>query len=263
MSHLDLNGYFLTRLLSLQYDRTVFTLERGLSSIKKLSVQPESQVMVLWAKSQEGKPWGESPHGWEMLYHLVPESYGIQQWPSRMIPQWGLNTFHGLNALWMDSRFPVMHAAPQGQRPSCCQSDKAGGMSHSCTLVAFPNTSLSHNACTLACCSCHLVILVCVESLSPVLFSQDKLNFTSSRLIEPFVSKIVNQATWGVELNSTLPISSQLKVMRKTIAHSEDVHGPHFPQSIMPSIDKAVEFCQLHVPHANGGYLDISASSPA
>lgn len=56
MSHLDLNGYFLTRLLSLQDDRTVFTLDLGLSSTKKLSAEPGSQVMALWAKSQWGKP---------------------------------------------------------------------------------------------------------------------------------------------------------------------------------------------------------------
>lgn len=63
LSHLDLNGYFLTRLLSLQYNRTVFTLEWRLSSIKKLSAEPESQVMVLWARSQWGEPGGKALPG--------------------------------------------------------------------------------------------------------------------------------------------------------------------------------------------------------
>lgn len=55
MGLLDLNGYFITRLLSLQDDRNVFTLDLGLSFIKKLSAEPRSQVRALWAESQWGK----------------------------------------------------------------------------------------------------------------------------------------------------------------------------------------------------------------
>lgn len=91
-------------------------------------------------------------------------------------------------------------AANQSRRVECCTA---------ATLDAFPNTSLSHDDRSLACYFCHLVVLVevsvavRVESLSPVLFSQDKLNFTSSGFIKPFVSKIVTQPLG--ELNSTLP----------------------------------------------------------
>lgn len=58
LSHLTLNDYFLTRLLSLQDDGTVFTLDLGLSSIKKLSAEPGHQVMVSQPQSQWGNPEG-------------------------------------------------------------------------------------------------------------------------------------------------------------------------------------------------------------
>lgn len=110
-----------------------------------------------------------------------------------------------------------MRAAPQGQGPPCCQSDRQVECCPAAPLVAFPNTSLSHDARSLACCFCHLVVsmAVHVESLSPALFSQDKLNFTSSSLIKPFVSKVVTRPLG--ELNSTPPSLRPPSLMRKQL----------------------------------------------
>lgn len=107
-------------------------------------------------------------------------------------------------------------------------------------LVAFPDTSLSHDDLSLACCFCHLVIsMACLRSqwlcmwraCPRSFFSQDKLNFTSSGLIKPFVSKIVTQPLW--ELNLTPPSLHPLKVTGTIMERGEDAHPPHPPQSAM------------------------------
>lgn len=133
MSHLDLNGYFLTRLLSLQDDRTMFTLDLGLSSTKKLSAEPGSQVMALWAKSQWGKPRGKNLMDkkgfiiWSLsLTELCSDLASFSHSDASLCipkPELILN----------GSGFPVLQAAPQGQGPPCCQSAEAGGTLHSCT----------------------------------------------------------------------------------------------------------------------------------
>lgn len=68
-----------------------------------------------------------------------------------------------------------------------------------------------------------------VESLSPVLFfSQDKLNFTSSGLIKPFVSKIVTQPLGGWN-PLLLPYIPPAESDEKTSDRGEGVHPPSTP----------------------------------
>ena len=111
-------------------------------------------------------------------------------------------------------------------------------------LLAFPDTSLSRNDLSLACCFCHLVIsMACLRSqwlcmwraCPQSFFSQDKLNFTSSGLIKPFVSKIVTQPLG--ELNLTPPSLHPLKITGTTMEHGEDVHLPHPPSPVCHDLD--------------------------
>ena len=111
------------------------------------------------------------------------------------------------------------HAAGQAGQVECCTA---------APLVAFPNTSLSHNDWSLACYFCHLVIsMACLgsqwlymRSACPQPFFL-RTNWTSLPLAlsNPLFPKLL--ATWGVELDFSLPTSSRLKVMRKTVDHGE------------------------------------------
>lgn len=160
-----------------------------------------------------------------------------------MIPQWGLWL------LWVGSGFPVM------QQP-------LGGRGHEAATqaeqwnVAFPNTSLSHDDRSLACYFCHLVIsMACLGSqwlwvwraLSPVLSSQDRLDFTSSGLINPWFPKLSlsHLGSWTWLLPPLAPASSQLKVMRKTIDRAEMSALPILPSRPWLRGDQPVEFSQL------------------
>lgn len=75
-----------------------------------------------------------------------------------------------------------------------------------------------------------------VESLSPVLFffpPQDKLNFTSSGLIKPFVSKIVTQPLGGWN-PLLLPYIPPAESDEKTSDRGEGVPPPTAPSLPRP-----------------------------
>lgn len=214
MSHLDLNGYFLTRLLSLQDDRTMFTLDLGLSSTKKLSAEPGSQVMALWAKSQWGKPTGKN----------LMDKKGLIIWSLSLTELCSdlASFFHSDASLCVPKpelilngvRIPSAAGSPSGSGATV--PSISGGRWNIAQLhpwLHFPTPSypmmLSHwqaISATLSYLSGFLVA-VRVERLSPVLFflfsPPDKLNFTSSGVIKPFVSKTVTQPLG--ELNSIPP----------------------------------------------------------
>lgn len=156
---------------------------------------------------------------------------------SQLLPQWGLTV---CSKAWtcsewaLDSQRSMQplrvrghHAANQPRQVECCTA---------APLVAFSNTFLSHDDRSLASYFCHLVILVwglsgcvCGKTISsPFFFSgQAQLHFLWPYQTLCFQNRY--SATWGVKLNSSLPTSSQLKVMRKTMDHGVDVHLPVLP----------------------------------
>lgn len=145
-----------------------------------------------------------------------------------------------------------MHAAPQGQGPPCCQSGGAGGMLHSCASgcisqhLPIPQWLVVG---MLFLPPCHLnglsgvSMAVYAECLSPALFSQDKLEFTSSGLIKPLVSKTVSHlGSWTRLLPpNILPAESN----EKNSWRWWDVRPSHSPPSTMTWRDKPGEFCQV------------------
>lgn len=156
-----------------------------------------------------------------MLYPLVPESCGIQQWASRMIPQLGLHTFQSLNLFWMGSGLPwCMQSLGSWGYPAVNQTGQVE-CGPAAPLVAFPNTSLSHDDRSLACCFCHLVISMasrgfqwlcmwraCPQSLSPG-SGQAQLHF-----LQPYQTLCFQNcysATWGIKLDFFFPPSSSRK----------------------------------------------------
>lgn len=146
-----------------------------------------------------------------MLYHLVPESYGIEQWPSQLLPQWGLTV---CSKAWTCSEWALDFqccmqplrvrghcAANQPRQVECCTA---------APLVAFSNTFLSHDDRSLASYFCHLVILVwglsgyaCGETISSPFLLRTSSTSLPLALIKPFVSKTVTQPLG--ELNSIPP----------------------------------------------------------
>lgn len=74
-----------------------------------------------------------------------------------------------------------------------------------------------------------VLVAVRVERLSPALFFSGQ---AQPHFLWPYQTLCFQNcysATWGTKLSSSLPTSSQLKVMRKTIDHDEDVHLPVLP----------------------------------
>lgn len=162
------------------------------------------------------------------------------QWPSQLLPQWCLTV---CSKAWTHSEWgPDSQCCRQPLRVRGHRAVNQRRQVEHCTaapLAAFSNTFISHDAQSLASYLCHLVILVwvlsgcaCGKTISSPFFSffpsgQAQLHFLWCYQTLCFQNRY--STTWGVKLNSSLPTSSQLKVMRKTIGPGEDVGLPVLP----------------------------------
>ena len=259
LSHLTLNDYFLTRLLSLQDDGTVFTLDWGLSSIKKLSAEPGHQVMASQPQSQWGNPEGGGGEpSWtrnalssgRWVLWIWPRGLELSDSPSEAstYPKTWTCSEQALDSQWCTQPFRVRghHAARPTGQVECCTA---------APLVAFPNTSLSHDNRSLACSFRHLVIsMACLGSqwlwvwsaCPQPFFLRTSLTSLPLALSDSLFPKLL-LSYWEVELNFSLLTSSQLRVTRKAVdCHEVSIHLFYSLPSTMTYRDKPGKFCQLH-----------------
>lgn len=156
----------------------MFTLAGELSSIKKLSAGPQSQVMVLWAKGQQGKPWGKALLDKKSF---IPWSLNLRGLNSDLV-HWSPSKALTCSKAWIcsewdpDSQWCVRPIRVRGH-PAANQARQVE-CGAAAPLVAVPSTSPSHTDCSLVCLflpPCHTCPgtdskAVCVERLSSALF---------------------------------------------------------------------------------------------
>lgn len=124
----------------------------------------------------------------------------------------------------MGSGFPVLHLPLKVSHRAVSQLGQVE-CGRAAPLVAFPNTFLSHDDQLLACYFCHLVVSMaclgsqwlCMWRACPVLFFSGQAQLHFLWPYQALCFQNCYSATWGVELESSFPTSSQPKIMRKTI----------------------------------------------